>query len=557
MTQQNKLRVIPLGGLEEVGRNMTVFEYNQEILIIDMGLQFPEEDMPGIDYIIPNIDYLRDKTKNIKGIIITHGHYDHIGAIPHLMADLGNPPIYTMPLTRGIILKRQEDFSGAPKLNIQLIKKDDKIKLGSFEISFFHVNHNIPDGFGTIIKTPEGIVVHTGDFKFDHSPIADQPVDIASIAELGKQNVLLLMSDSTGAESPGYSISEKTIQDNLEEIFKKASGRIIAVTFASLISRVQEIINLTEKYNRKLVIDGYSMRMNVEIAKELGYLKIKKFTRIKAKDAGNFPDSKVVIMATGAQGEGNAVLMRMVTREHQCLKIHPGDTVVFYSSVVPGNERTVQGLKDTLYRQGAKVVHYGMMDIHTGGHAHQEDLKMMINLVKPKYFMPIHGSHYMLRLHAELAESIGIPAKNIIISDNGQFIEFSKSNLQIAKDKAPTNYVMIDGLGVGDVGNVVLRDRQMMAQDGMFTIIVMIDSESGRLRKNPQIISRGFIYMKESQDLIDQTRAKIKEIVNKKTTPEGTLNPVYVQRALRDEIGEFLFRKTERRPMILPLVVEV
>jgi len=557
MTQSNKLRIIPLGGLEEVGRNMTILEYNQDILIIDMGLQFPEEDMPGIDYIIPNIDYLRGKTKNVRGIIITHGHYDHIGAIPHLIADLGNPLIYTMPLTRGIILKRQEDFPGMPKLNIKTIKKDDKIRLGCFEISFFHVNHNIPDGFGTIIKTPVGVVVHTGDFKFDHSPIADEPVDIGTIAELSKQNVLLLMSDSTNAESPGYSISEKTIQDNLEEIFKKSTGRIIAVTFASLISRIQEIINLTEKYNRKLVIDGYSMRMNVEIAKELGYLKIKKYTRIKARDADNFPDNKIVVMATGAQGEGNAVLMRMVTREHKHLKIHPGDVVIFSSSVVPGNERTVQGLKDTLYRQGAKVVHYGMMDIHAGGHAHQEDLKMMLNLVKPKYFMPIHGSHYMLRLHAELAEAVGIPKKDIIVSDNGQITEFLKSKYLIQKKKVATNYVMIDGLGVGDVGNVVLRDRQMMAQDGMFTIIVMVDSETGRLRKNPQIISRGFIYMKESQDLITETRNKIRDIVNKKTTPEGTLNPAYVQRSLRDEIGEFLFKKTQRRPMILPLVVEV
>lgn len=551
------LKIYALGGLEEVGRNMTVFEYENDIIIIDAGLQFPEEDMHGIDYIIPNIESLKAKSKNIRGVIVTHGHMDHVGAIPHIMADLGNPPIYTAPLTRGIILKRQDDFQGSPKLNIRTIKKTDSLKLGVFDISFFHVNHNIPDGFGTIIKTPEGTVVHTGDFKFDHSPIADEPVDIAKIAELNKQDILLLMSDSTSAESEGHSMSEKTIQDNLEEVFKKAGGRIIAVTFASLISRIQEIINLTEKYNRKLVIEGYSMRTNIEIAQKLGYIKMQKFTRIKAKDSSNFPDEKLVILATGAQGEGNAVLMRMVTKEHACLKIHKGDTVVFSSSVVPGNERTVQGLKDVIYKQGARVVHYGMMDIHAGGHAHQEDLKMMINLVKPKYFMPIHGSYYMRRAHADLAESVNIKSQDIIVVDNGQIIEFSNSKYQILSKKVPTNYIMIDGLGVGDVGNVVLRDRQMMSQDGMFTIIIMIDSETGRMRKNPQIISRGFIYMKESQELINQTRDKIREIVARTTTPDGTLNSAYVQKVLREEIGKFLFQKTERRPMILPLVIEV
>jgi len=551
------LKIIPLGGLEEVGRNMIVLEYNKDILIIDMGLQFPEEDMPGIDYIVPNIDYLRDKTKNIKAVIITHGHYDHIGAIPHLMADLGNPLIYTAPLTRGIILRRQEDFPEAPELKIKTINKDEQIKIGAFEINFFHINHTIPDGFGLSIKTPEGIIVHTGDFKFDHSPVGDKPVDIATIAALGQQKVLALMSDSTSAEKPGYSISEKKIQDNLEEIFKKAQGRIIAVTFASLLSRIQEIISLAEKYKRKLVIDGYSMRMNVEIAKKLGYLKIERHTKIKANDANSLPDNKVVIMATGAQGEGNAVLMRMVTKEHRYLKIHKGDTVIFSSSVVPGNERTVQRLKDTLSHQGARVVHYGMMDIHSGGHAHQEDLKMMINLVKPEYLIPIHGSYYMRRLHADLAESVNIPNKNIFLLNNGSVLEFQNKKPKISKEKISTNYVMVDGLGVGDVGNVVLRDRKMMAQDGMFTIMVMIDSETGKMRRKPQIISRGFIYMKENQKLIDETREKVREIVNKKTTPEGTLNYAYVQRSIRNEIGKFLYQKTQRRPMILPLVIEI
>jgi len=555
--KMSNLRIIALGGLEEVGRNMTVFEYKDDIIIVDMGLQFPEEDMPGIDYIIPNTAYLKDKRDRIRGIIITHGHYDHIGAIPHSMGRLGNPPIYATPLTAGIIKKRQEDFPQAPRLNIHEIKETDKIDLGCFKIEFFHVNHNIPDGVGIVIDTPVGRLVHTGDFKFDHDPVGDKPIDISRLKEISQPGVKVLMSDSTSAEKPGHSISEKEIQDNLEIIFKEAPGRIIIATFASLISRVQEVLNLAEKYDRKVAIDGYSMKTNVEIAKKLGYLKSQKGTIIRVNSANDYPNKKIVILCTGTQGEDNAVLMRIVNQEHRHIKIQKGDAIIFSSSVVPGNERTVQSLKDVLWRQGGRVYHYQMMDIHAGGHGQEEDLRAMLELIKPKFFIPIHGSYYMLKLHGEIAEAVGIPSKNIIIGGNGKVILLGQKSIKISEERVPNNYVMVDGLGVGDVGQVVLRDRQTMAQDGMFVIIAVINSKTGRVYGEPDIISRGFVYLRESKDLLDQVRRKIKEIVSHTATSEHTVNWVYVKENIRDKIGQFLYTKTQRRPMVLPVIIEI
>ena len=552
-----KLRIIPLGGLEEVGRNMTLFEYGNEIIIVDMGLQFPEEDMPGIDYIIPNINYLKGKERNIKGIFITHGHMDHIGAIPHLIPKLGNPPMFTAALTAGIIKKKQEDYPSVSPLKISVVNFESKVNLGNFRVEFFHVNHNIPDVLGMAIYTPEGLVIHTGDFKFDHSPTTDKPADIGRIAQLGSQNVLALMSDSTGAEHPGHSISEQEIQKTLDDILSKAKGRVIVATFSSLISRIQQIITISEKYGRKVAIDGYSMRTNIEIANKLGYLKFRRGTLIRPEQMKNYPDDKLSLMCTGAQGEGRAVLMRIVNKEHRHVQIKKEDMVIFSSSVVPGNERTVQNLKDQLYRQGADVVHYKMMDVHVGGHAQVEDLKMMMNLIKPKFFIPIHGNYYMLRLHANIAESIGIPSSNTIVMGNGNVAEFTKNSAVITKEKVPSNYVMVDGLGVGDVGNVVLRDRQQMSEDGMFTVVVIIDSKTGKIFGSPDIISRGFIYMKGSTELVKETKNKVIEIVNKKSAPEHDTNWAYVKDNIRDQIGQFLFTKTQRRPMILPVVIEV
>ena len=558
-TKPKIVRVIPLGGLEEIGRNMMLVEYGRDIVIIDMGIQFPEDDMPGIDYIIPNIEYLKGKEDRIQGIIITHGHYDHIAAIPYLIEKLHYPPIYATPLTRGIILKRQDDFPHLKPLEIHVINGETILRLGSITVEFFHVNHNIFGTMGVAIKTSVGTIVHTADFKFDNNPIGDEPADYAKMARIGSEGVLLLLSDSTGAEKPGHSVSEKTIQDNLEDLFRKNGGRIIVATFASLITRIQQIITLSQKYGRKIAVDGYSMKSNVEIAHKLGYLKVDRGTFVNVKDIGGYPPSKVTILCTGAQGEGNAVLMRLVNKEHKFLSIQKGDTFIFSSSVVPGNERAVQDLKDRIYRQGARVVHYGMMDIHASGHAHQEDLKMMLNFMKPKFFMPIHGNYFMLRLHADLAEQVGISPQNIVTPLNGQVVELSRDRIRTTRERVPATYVMVDGLGVGDVGSVVFRDRQMMASDGMFVAIVIVDSKTGKVRGSPDIISRGFIYLREqeSKKLLADVRKKVKEIVEETSSPEHTVNWVYVKDNLRDRIGQFLFSKTRRRPMVIPVVIEI
>ncbi|MFC1701083.1 ribonuclease J [Patescibacteria group bacterium] len=555
--QKNKLRIIPLGGMEEVGRNMMLIEYDNDIIIIDMGLQFPEEDMHGIDYIIPNTAYLKDKRDKIKGVIITHGHYDHIGAIPHSMGRLGNPTIYTAALTRGMILKRQEDFPQSPRLNIEEVKINDKITLGCFKVEFFHVNHNIPDSMGIIIRTPVGNIVHTGDFKFDRDPINEEPADLDKIAKIGKEGVLLLMADSTDAETPGHSLSEKTIRKNLEDLFKGIKGRIVVATFASLLTRAQIVIKLAEKLGRKVVVDGYSMKNNVAIAKELGYLKVKKGTLIKPQEANGLPDDKVLILCTGAQGEGNAVLMRLANDRHRFLKLHPGDTVIFSSSVVPGNERSVQNLRDTICRKEVEVINYNMMDVHAGGHAPSEDLKIMLNLIRPKFFIPIEGNYYMLKIHAQLAQETGVKTKNIVIPNNGQVTLIDENSIELTKEQIPANYVMVDGLGVGDVGQIVLRDRQAMAQDGMFVIIAVVDSKTGKVHGEPDIISRGFVYLRESKELLSQTRKRIKEIVAQTSSSENTANWNYVKDNIRDKIGKFLYTQTQRRPMVLPVIIEI
>ncbi|PJC47887.1 MAG: ribonuclease J [Parcubacteria group bacterium CG_4_9_14_0_2_um_filter_35_11] len=555
--KKHLLRIIPLGGLEEVGKNMIVLEYQGKILIIDMGLQFPNADMLGVDYIIPNISYLKGREKNILGVVFTHGHYDHIGAIPYLINQLGNPPLFATPLTKGIILKRQEDFSRLSPLNIKEIKREDKISLPPFSIKTFPQNHNIPDGVGLLIETPAGKILHTGDFKFDYTPIANGPTDISKIANLASKGILLLMSDSTNAEVPGHSLSEKVIQENLEKIFEKSEGRIIAATFASLLSRIQELINLAEKFKRKVIIDGYSMKANVEIAISLSYLKIKKDTLISPRELRHFPDKRILIICTGSQGEGDASLMRLAHKDHQFLSVKKGDTVIFSSSTVPGNERSVQELKDLLSWQGAKIFHSQIMDIHASGHAQQEELKTMINVVKPKFFMPIHGSHYMLEVHKDLALSLGIPQKNIIIGENGNIIEMTEGKIKVRKEKVAASYVMVDGLGIGDVGEVVLRDRQAMAKDGMFVLVVVVDSTTGKVRQSPDIISRGFVYLRESKDLLRQVRKKVIRLVEEITLSKHTVNWAFVKNKIKEELGKFLFKKTKRRPMVLPVVIEI
>ena len=557
-TEQN-LKIIPLGGLGEVGRNMMLLEWQKKILIIDMGFRMPEEAMPGIDYIIPNASYLHKRRKDVVGIVFTHGHYDHIGSFPYLVKQIWSPDlkIFASPLTRGIILRRQEDFSQQPKIRINEVKDGSIVKLNPFSVEFFRQNHNIPDNLGLFIKTPVGNILHTSDFKFDSHPVNDLPTNFQKLREFSKRKILLMLSDSTGAEEEGSSFSEKTIEKNLEEIFKKAEGRIIAATFASLINRVQQIISLSEKYQRKVSLEGYSMKTNVEISKILGHIKTKKGTLVSGKEILNYPDKNQTILCTGAQGEAEAVLMRIANREHRYLKIKKGNTVIFSSSVIPGNERTVQLMKDEFLRQGAKIFHYKMMDIHAGGHAQEEELKEMIEIMKPKFLIPIHGQYSMLVSHAELAKEAGIPEKNILVAENGQIINLNQKRIFIEKEKAAANYVMVDGLGVGDVGEVVLRDRHMLAKDGMFVIVTVVDKQTGKVRNSPDIISRGFVYLRESKELLRETRKRTVGIVDKAAGSGGAVNWVFVKDEIRNKIGQFLFSKTERRPIIIPVVIEV
>ncbi len=551
------VKIIALGGLEEVGRNMTLFEYNNQILIVDIGLQFPDENMPGIDFIIPNIEYLTSHPeKKILGVIITHAHYDHIGAIPYLIDKLNYPTIYTAPLSRGIILKRQEDFPNLKKLNIEDINPNKTLTLGPFKISPFHLNHNIPDTLGLAINTPHGLVMFTSDFKFDFQPVGDKPADLSHIAILASQGVQLLMSDSTGIENPGHSVSEKTIMDNLDNLFAQTKGRIILATFASLINRLQQAIWLSEKYNRKIIIQGYAMRTNLAIAEKLKYISIKKGTLINWKEASRLDPQKLTILCTGAQGENEATLMKIVNREHKYLRVQKGDTVIFSSSVVPGNELSVQNLKDNLAKQGANIYHYKMVDIHASGHGYQEDLKMMISLTKPRFFIPIHGHLSMLKLHGKLAESLGIPKQNVIVATNGQVIELTKNKITATEKFVPTNYIMVDGLGVGDIKEVVLRARQTLSKDGIFIVIALVDGKTGLLHSNPEIVSQGFVYMKESKELINEVKKLVREVVGRSTSG-NTFNESYIRNNLREQIGLFLFKKTQRRPMVLPVVIEI
>ncbi len=555
-----RLKVYALGGLEEIGRNCTVIEMGDDIVIVDMGLMFPEEGMPGIDYIIPDISPLRGKEKNIRGVIITHGHYDHIGAIPHLMPKLGWPVLYTAPLSAGIIKKRQEEYGNVQQLKIQIVKSaDSRIQLGRhFVFEPFHINHNITDAFGAAIHTPYGTVIITGDFKFDLDPIPpDMPADPLRLAAFGQKGVLLLLSDSTSAEQPGRQISESIVSEEMLGIVSKHQGRIIVGTFASLLTRVQQLITIAEKTGRKVLLLGRSMQSNVEISHKLGYMKFKPGTIIDEQDLKHVNHDKLIIVCTGAQGEKNAALMRIANREHRSIRLEDGDMVIFSSSVIPGNERTVQSLKDTLIRQGAKVVHYANMDVHAGGHAKQEELKEMIMLTKPKYFMPAHGNLFLRHAHANLAEEIGIPVDHIFMPDNGQIVEFDeKANGVVTKDKYPIEYIMVDGLGVGDVSHVVLRDRLQLATDGMFVVICTLEHRTGKLIGSPDIISRGFVYIKDARELVEKARARVKKILHDSDRRSPAFEE-YTKNKIRDDIGQFLWTATKRRPMVLPVIIEV
>jgi ribonuclease J len=550
------VRLVPLGGLEEVGRNCSFLEYKNEIVIIDMGLQFPEEETPGIDYIIPNVDYLEKRKQNIAAIILTHGHYDHIGALPHVLGRLGNPPIYATSITKAIIEKRADDFPNAPKMNIQIVKNGDEMKLSNnFTALFFGVPHTIPETTGVMMKTPIGNIVHFADFRLDYDDEGN-PHGLEEFEKLGKMGVHTFMVDSTNAEKPGHSVSEKTVEKNLEEIFRAAEGRIVVATFSSLITRIAEIIKIAEKLGRKVALNGYSMKTNIQIAQNLGFVKAKEGTLISVEEVSKFKDDKVMILSTGAQGESNAGLMKIINGEHRHIKIKPGDTFVLSSSVIPGNEKSVQTVKDNLARQGAIVFHSALVDIHSSGHAPKGDIKLIIELLKPKFLMPVHGYYFMRAANGQTARDAGVAKDNVRLMDNGEVAELTKDSFKVTKETVPAFYVMVDGLGVGDVEEVVLRDRRALAQEGMIVIILAIDRDKGKILKNPDIISRGFIYLKENQEMLDEIRKRIRSLMQRLPNYRE-IEPDYLKTLIRDQVGQFLYTKTKRRPMILPVIIEI
>lgn len=553
---RNVLRVIPLGGLEEVGANMMAYEFGEDIIIVDCGFAFPDETTPGIDYIIPETKYLEDRKKNIRAMFITHGHMDHIGAIPYLLAKLGDPPIYTMPLSAGMIKKRLEEFNLQGRVKLNALSVDDTVPVGNFTIKFFSVNHNIPDSVGLSINTPIGQIIHTGDWKFDHTPINERVTDFHKISTFGGQGVLALMSDSTNATKAGYCLSEREIGASIERIFAEAKGRIIFASFSSLISRMQQVMDFAAKHNRKVIVTGRSMVNTLETALSLGYLKIQPKIIIKSEQASKYPDNQILVLTTGAQGEEASQLARMSRGEHRSIKIKTGDTVVISSSPIPGNERSIVAVLDNLTRQGATVIYNKVLDIHTSGHAQQEELKLMMQLTKPKFFVPIHGEHHMLAAHSKLAQSIGMDANNCFLLGNGSVLEFNANGeAKVLNEKVEAGYVFVDGLGVGDVGEVVIRDRQVMAQDGMFVIISTVNRATGKLVNAPEILSRGFVYMKNNDELLREVKHEIRKMIE--SGGKGEANFADLRQQIRDNVGEYLFQKTQRRPMILPVIIEV
>ncbi|OGG86886.1 hypothetical protein A3B87_01225 [Candidatus Kuenenbacteria bacterium RIFCSPHIGHO2_02_FULL_39_13] len=530
------LRIIPLGGCEEVGRNMTVFEYfkkgnekNKDIIILDMGLQFPEEDMPGIDYIIPNIEYLKNQEKNIRAVVFSHGHLDHIGAAPILLEKLGNPMIIGRDLTIEMIKHRLEDYKKGTSKNLKtsyIKSPDDKFKFGEMTLKFFAVEHSIKDAVGLILETPAGTVIHPGDWTMEDDPQGRPMVDYTHLA-------------------------------NLTKLIDEAPGRIIIGTFASQVERIKQIIDIASARGKKIAMDGFSMKMNIKIAQQLGYIKINPMTMIDIKNIAKYPDNKLVILATGAQGESNAVLSRIVNNSHHYIKLQKNDTIVFSSSIIPGNERTIQRLKDNLYRLSDNIIHSDIMDVHVSGHATLKEVKLMVKQILPTYFIPVYANHYMLKEAAIEIAKDGFDRDKIFVPDNGSIIEFpTNGQPKIIGKKVNTDYVFVDGLGVGDISHVVLRDRKVMAEDGMIVVIVTVDRRTGRLLHSPDLISRGFIYIKENKKLMEETRNKVKRIL-KDTDPKIEAFPDYIKNKIRNDIGQFLFMKIERRPMVLPVVIEV
>ncbi len=554
--ERDHVNLVALGGLEEIGRNMSYIEYKDEIVIVDMGIQFPEETTPGIDFIIPNVSSLEPKKSRIKALVLTHAHFDHIGALPYLMEKIGNPPVYTMELTKAMIQKRQEEFTNAPKLHVETVKYRDKKKIGQYlELEFFGVDHTVPETTGVVIKTPVGNIVHFADFRIEYNEKGEAQ-NISEFKRIGELGIHTFMIDSTNADIEGRSLSEKNIEKNLEEIFTRAQGRIILTTFSSMLTRIAEIIKIAERLGKKVAINGRSMKEGVQIAQSLGYIKAKKDTLIPVEDVHKYADNKILVLTTGSQGQENAGLMRIIMGEHRHIRIKAGDMVLFSSSAIPGNERSIQNLKDNLCRQGAIVITSSIIDIHVSGHAPKDDLEAVIKLIKPKFLMPVHGHYFKRMANGQNGVAAGMKPDQIRLLDNGQIAHLTKDEFVVTKEFVPANYVMVDGLGVGDVGEIVLRDRRMLAQEGMFVIITTLDKKTGRVLKNPDIISRGFIYLKENQILLDEIRKRVRGIIGRIPRYQPP-DPDYVKSLIRDQIGQFLYNKTKRRPMVLPVLIEI
>ena len=547
----SKLKIIPLGGLEQIGMNITAFEYEDCIVVVDCGLAFPEDDMLGIDLVIPDVTYLKDNIQKVKGFVITHGHEDHIGALPYVLREV-NVPIYATKLTIGLIENKLKEHNLLRSTKRKTIRHGQSINLGAFRIEFIKTNHSIQDAAALAIYSPAGTVVHTGDFKVDYTPVFGDAIDLQRFAEIGKKGVLALMCDSTNAERQGFTMSERTVGRTFDNIFAEHKNtRIIIATFASNVDRVQQIINSAYKYGRKVVVEGRSMVNVITTAAELGYLKIPENSLIDIDHMKNYPDDQMVLVTTGSQGESMAALSRMAASIHKKVSIKPGDTIIFSSNPIPGNEKAVSKVINELSAKGADVI---FSDVHVSGHACQEEIKLIYSLVHPKYAIPVHGEFRHLKAQAGLAENLGIPKENIFIMRSGDVMEMDEESAAIT-GKVHTGAIMVDGLGVGDVGNIVLRDRQHLSEDGIMVVVLTLEKHSNQLLAGPDIVSRGFVYVRESEDLMGEARIVVEdaldECLNRRVTDWGRIKTV-----IKDSLGDFVWKRTKRRPMILPIIME-
>lgn len=560
LTDPDIVRIVPLGGVEEVGKNMIAVETVDDILIFDAGFQFvsSENDAPGVNYILPNTQYLEENKHKIKGLIITHGHLDHIGGIPFLIERIGNPPIYTRYLTSLMILKRQEEFPHLPKVNMNVVELNQRLKIGNTYIKPFPVTHSIPDSMGISVETKHGNVVISGDLKLDHDGTEPSPKEKETWGGLGKDKNILFIGDSTNAERDGFSIPEVRVHTNIEQIIRNVRGRLIVGTFASQFERMIRIIMICEELGKKIVLEGRSIKTNLEIAELAGLMKVQKDTIIPIQDIGNYPSDRIVVLATGAQGEEFAALMRIATQRHKFITLNDRDTIMLSSSVIPGNELSVQTLKDNLYRRGVHIIHYRASDVHSTGHGNSGELVWIREQVKPTFVMPAYGYHSMLRCHAYANMEAGFPRENIILADNGSVIEIKNgTEMVIRKEKAPSEIMMVDGFTVGTKQEVVIRDRQSLAEDGMFVIIATINTKTGALRKSPDIISRGFVYLRENQQLLSEARVLIKKTVEKNTEKANPIDLDFVKDEITQVVSGFLLQKTNKTPMVIPVLIGI